>query len=108
MVRTVISKPDEHTHIYEAKEKVILKAIARVLKEKNIGSNVIIDEKNHRVDSDYVVSDDWRTKTTALCEKAQLEGMRSEPRCDDGKENKKWLGNAPPVTKKSNMIIFSV
>ena len=63
--RTVISKPDEHTYIYEAKEKVILKAIASVLKEKNIGSNVTIDEKNHRIDSDYVVSDDWRTKTTA-------------------------------------------
>lgn len=62
---TVISKPDEYTHIYEAKEKIILKAIASVLKEKNIGSNVIIDEKNNRVDSDFVVSDDWRTKTTA-------------------------------------------
>jgi hypothetical protein len=62
---TVISKPDEHTHVYEAKEKVVLKAIAGVLKEKDIGSNVTIDHKNNRVDSDYVVSDDWRTKTTA-------------------------------------------
>lgn len=60
-----ISKPDEHTHIYEAKEKIILKAIAMVLTEKNIGSKVTIDEINQRVDSDYVVSDDWRTKTTA-------------------------------------------
>lgn len=62
---TVISKPDEHTHIYEAKEKIILKAIASVLKEKSIGNNVILDEKNNRVNSDFVVSDDWRTKTTA-------------------------------------------
>ncbi|MDP2854133.1 MAG: hypothetical protein Q8O28_07800 [Smithellaceae bacterium] len=62
---TVISKPDEHTHVYEAKEKIILKAIASVLKEKSIGNNVIIDEKNNRVDSDFVVSDNWRTKTTA-------------------------------------------
>ncbi len=62
---TVISKPDEHTHIYEAREKIILKAIASVLKEKSIGNNVIIDEKNNRVDSDFVVSDNWRTKTTA-------------------------------------------
>jgi hypothetical protein len=63
--RTVISKPEEHTHVYEAKETVILKAIAVVLKDKKIGSNVTIDQKNHRVDSDYVVSEDWRTKTTA-------------------------------------------
>lgn len=62
---TVISKPDEHTHVYEAKEKIILKAIASVLKEKSIGNNVILDEKNNRVDSDFVVSDNWRTKTTA-------------------------------------------
>lgn len=62
---TIISKPDERTHVYEAKEKFILKAIAGVLKEKDIGSNVVIDQRKHRVDSDYVVSGDWRTKTTA-------------------------------------------
>jgi len=62
---TVISKPDEYTHVYEAKEKIILKAIASVLKEKSIGNNVIISEKNNRVDSDFVISDNWRTKTTA-------------------------------------------
>ena len=60
-----ISKPDEYTHIYEAREKIVLKAIAMVLTEKNIGNNVTIDEINQKVDSDYVVSDDWRTKTTA-------------------------------------------
>ena len=63
---TVITKPDQHMHVYEAKEKIILKAIAAVLKEKSIGENVVIDYKINRVDSDYVVSDDWRTKTTAL------------------------------------------
>ena len=47
--RVVISKPDEYSHLYEANEKIILKAIARVFKEKNIGSNVTIDQKNHRV-----------------------------------------------------------
>jgi len=63
--KTVVSKPDEYTHVYEAKEKFVLRAIAGVLKEKNIGSNVSIDKKNHRVDSDYVVSGDWRTKGSA-------------------------------------------
>ena len=61
----VISKPDEYSHLYEANEKIILKAIADVFKEKNIGANVTIDQKNHRVDSDYVVSGDWRTKASA-------------------------------------------
>jgi hypothetical protein len=59
----VISKPDEYKHVYEAKEKFILKAIAGVLEEKKIGDNVSIDYQNNRVDSDYVYSDDWRTKT---------------------------------------------
>jgi hypothetical protein len=63
--RVVISKPDEYSHLYEANEKIILKAIAGVFKEKNIGANVTIDQKNHRVDSDYVVSGDWRTKASA-------------------------------------------
>jgi hypothetical protein len=61
----VISKPDEYIHLYEANEKIILKAIAGVFKEKNIGANVTIDQKNHQVDSDYVVSGDWRTKANA-------------------------------------------
>lgn len=61
----VISKPDEYKHVYEAKEKFILKAIAGVLEEKKIGDNVSIDYKNNRVDSDYVYSDNWRTKTNA-------------------------------------------
>jgi len=61
----VISKPDEYSHLYDANEKIILKAIAGVFKEKNIGANVTIDQKNHRVDSDYVVSGDWRTKASA-------------------------------------------
>lgn len=61
----VIAQPDKHTRIYEAKERVVLKAIAGVLKEKNIGRNVTIDQKNHRVDSDYVESEGWRTKTSA-------------------------------------------
>ena len=63
--QVVISKPDEYTYSYEASEKIILKAIAGVFKEKNIGANVTIDQKNHRVDSDYVVSGDWRTKASA-------------------------------------------
>jgi len=63
--KVVISQPDEYTHVYEAKEKYVLRAIAGVLKEKDIGRNVVIDYSNNRVDSDFVESGDWRTKTSA-------------------------------------------
>jgi hypothetical protein len=63
--RPVLTKPDEYTHIYEAKEKVVLRAVARVIKERSAGVNVTIDDKNHQVNSDYLVSDQWRTKTSA-------------------------------------------
>lgn len=63
--RVVILKPDEYSHVYEAKEKVVLQAIANVFKEKHIGANVTIDRKKLLVDSDYVESGDWRTKTSA-------------------------------------------
>lgn len=69
MGSTVITKPDEFTYVYEAKEAVVLKAVAAVFKEKNIGTNVRIDDKNMSVDSDYVVSDDWRTKANARIKK---------------------------------------
>lgn len=61
----VLTGPDEYRHVYEAKEKYILKAVAGVLEEKKIGRNVTIDYDNNRVDSDFVVSGEWRTKTNA-------------------------------------------
>jgi hypothetical protein len=63
--QVIISKPDEYRHIYEAKEIVILKSIARLFKEKNVGTNVRINYKNLTVDSDYFFQDDWRTKSNA-------------------------------------------
>lgn len=65
----VITKPDEYTHVYEAKDTPILRAIAAVFKEKDMGTNVTIDYKNLRVESDYVVSGDWRTKANAKLKK---------------------------------------
>jgi hypothetical protein len=61
----VILKPDESSHVYEANETVILKAVARVFKEKNIGTHIRIDQTNLQVDSDYLESGDWRTKAGA-------------------------------------------
>jgi hypothetical protein len=67
--QTVISKPDEFRHCYEAKEKYILRAIANVLKEKQMGTDVKIDEVKQTVETDYLVSGDWRTKSIARVKK---------------------------------------
>ena len=93
----VLTEPEEHKHIYEAKEKIVLKAIAAVLEEKKIGKNISIDYANHKVDSDYVISGQWRTKTTAVVR--QLNWKESEVRLtvvteletDDGWQLRKLL-----------------
>jgi hypothetical protein len=64
--QVAISKPDEFRHNYEAKEAIILKSIARVFKEKSVGTNVKINHKNFTVDSDYFIQGDWRTKSNAM------------------------------------------
>jgi len=67
--QVVISKPDEYRHTYEAKEKIILQATARVFQEKNMGSNVKIDRVNNRVETDYIIQGDWRTRSVAQVKK---------------------------------------
>ena len=61
----MISTPDEYKKTYEAKEKFILKAVAAVLQEKNMGTNVKIKPKENMVETDYIVQGDWRTKSIA-------------------------------------------
>jgi hypothetical protein len=63
--RTVVHQQDEYRHVYEAKDKAILNAIARVIKEKDIGINVRVNYEKLSVDSDYKVTGDWRTKAQA-------------------------------------------
>ena len=67
--KTVISKPDEYIHNYDAKEKFILRAIAKVFKEKNMGTSIKIDEEKQIVETDYLIQNDWRTKSTARVKK---------------------------------------
>ena len=93
----VLTSPEEYRHVYEAKEKYILKAIAGVLEEKKIGQKVVIDYSNHRVDSDFVVSGEWRTKTNALvrrlnwkeCEVTLI--MNTEKKTEKGWEMRRLL-----------------
>jgi hypothetical protein len=67
--QVMISKPDEYRHTYEAGEKFILKATARVFRDKSMGRNVKIDWENKRVDTDYIIQGDWRTRSIAKVNK---------------------------------------
>ena len=63
--QVTISTPDEYKRTYEANEKFILKAVASVLREENMGTNVEIKPRENRVETDYIVQGDWRTKSIA-------------------------------------------
>ncbi len=65
----VITRPDEYRQTYEAKEAIVLKAIAGVFRDKKMGSNVIIDQEKQTVETDYIVEGDWRTKSRARVKK---------------------------------------
>jgi hypothetical protein len=62
---TIIDTPDEYIKTYEAKEEIVLRAIARVFQEKQMGRNVTINRKDKTVVTDYLIRDDWRTKSYA-------------------------------------------
>lgn len=59
-----IDKPDEFTHVYEAKEKFILRAIAQIFKDNALGRPTI-NEGTHEVTTDYIVQGEWRTRSLA-------------------------------------------
>jgi hypothetical protein len=67
--QVIISKPDEFKHTYEASEKFILNATARVFRDKSMGRNVKIDVESKRVDTDYIIQGDWRTRSIAKVNK---------------------------------------
>lgn len=69
---TVLSKPDEYSHTYEAKLEYILPAIAGVFKERGLGKDVRIDWGKQTVESDYVTRDDIRTRGVARVKKVNM------------------------------------
>ena len=56
------------TQIFDVDEKIIVKAITRVLKNRGFG-NPRVEADNSRLETDYVVEGDWRTKVVATIEK---------------------------------------
>jgi hypothetical protein len=59
-----IDKPDEFTHVYQANEKYILRAIYQTFKDKDLG-RAIINQDTYEVTSDYIVHGEWRTRSLA-------------------------------------------
>jgi hypothetical protein len=64
----VLLEPDKTTKTFEANEKVVMKAISRVLKDRGFGEATIQADKG-RLETDYVVQEDWRTKVIASVKK---------------------------------------
>jgi len=60
----LISKPDQVSSIYEAKEKFVLLAIAQVFNNNKLGQ-ATINADAHEVTSDYFVQGEWRTRSFA-------------------------------------------
>lgn len=60
----VITKPDEYKRVYEVKEKILMRAIAQVFKDKAFGA-VTVKEDKKLVESEYVIQDEWRSKSVA-------------------------------------------
>ena len=56
------------SQIFDVDERIIVKAITRVLKDRGFGT-ARVEADNSRVETDYVVEGDWRTKVVATLEK---------------------------------------
>ena len=63
-----LPEPKKVTQIFDVDEKIIVKAISRVLKYRGFG-NARVEADNSRLETDYVVEGDWRTKVVATIEK---------------------------------------
>ena len=64
----VLSEPEKATWIFDADEKIILKAITRVLKDRGF-REIRLDPDKNRLETDYVTQGDWRTKVIASVQK---------------------------------------
>jgi hypothetical protein len=61
---TVITKPDEYSRAFESNEKIVLKALAQVFKDKGFGTASVNSEKKE-IESTYLIQNGWRSKTVA-------------------------------------------
>ena len=60
--------PEGNKQTFDADEKIILKAIAQVFKERGFGVAKVEEEKDS-LETDFVTQGDWRTKAAASVQK---------------------------------------
>jgi hypothetical protein len=61
-------EPEKAIQVFDADEKVVLRAITRVLKDRGFGDSKVEAEKG-RLETDYMVQADWRTRVVANVKK---------------------------------------
>jgi len=59
---------EKASQVFDVDERIIVKAISRVLKDRGFG-NSRVEPDNSRLETEYVVEGDWRTKVVATIEK---------------------------------------
>jgi uncharacterized protein YebE (UPF0316 family) len=62
---------DKSTQVFDASEKIIVRAITQVLKERGFGQAKVekVGEDESRLETEYVTQGDWRTKMGATIKK---------------------------------------
>ena len=56
------------SYIFEADEKIIFRALSQILKDRGFGGSRI-DSENERLETDYLLQGEWRTKAVATVKK---------------------------------------
>jgi hypothetical protein len=64
----VITKPDEYSRAFESNEKVVLRAVEQVFKDKGFGASSVNRDKKE-IESTYLIQNGWRSKTIARVKK---------------------------------------
>ena len=68
MYPDVQPESEKASQVFDVDERIIVKAISRVLKDRGFG-NSRVEPDNSRLETEYVVEGDWRTKVVATIEK---------------------------------------
>lgn len=93
---TVLTKPDEYVRAFDGNEKIILKAIAQVFKDKGFGKSTINQEKRE-IESDVLIQNGWRSKSIARVTKINWKetevalSVITEKQVDSGWEMRRLL-----------------
>ncbi len=61
-------EPEKAIQVFDADEKVVLRAITRVLKDRGLGDSKV-EADTGRLETDYMVQGDWRTRVVANTKK---------------------------------------